>query len=258
MWIFNPKQHMKTKFNINQFNVEGYEPHEVHPLSFPFFTFAYMIEGEALVEIDGKNILLGPGQFILAPENSTIVIKHSNCSKGFNGRFSIDFLKDASYQILRSTTPTIQSFWFDDAVFMAALMKRMVVANEDRDHHFLQSALDLIIGQLHPKDKVAVVPEKLLQMVFDSNKAPLSVSEYAEMLNVTANYLNKTVKSHTHRTAIDWIEIARLNQAKMLLKDRSVPIVDVAVRCGLDDQSYFSRFFKKKTGMTPSQFRNSL
>ena len=102
---------------------------------------------------------------------------------------------------------------------------------------------------------MAVVPERFLQMVFDSNQAPLSVSEYADKLNVTANYLNKTVKAHTHRTAIDWIEIARLNLAKKLLKDSSIPIVDVAIRSGLEDQSYFSRFFKKKTGLTPSQFR---
>ena len=44
--------------------------------------------------------------------------------------------------------------------------------------------------------------------------------------------------------------------AKQLLKDPSVPIVEVASRVGLDDQSYFSRFFKKKTGLTPSQYRN--
>lgn len=249
---------MKTKFNINQFNVEGYESHNMERNVFPFYTFAYMVEGEVLVEIEGKNILVGPGQFILTPENQSIIIKHFNCSKGFDGRFTLDFLKDASYQVLRSSAPTVQSFWFDDAVFMAALLKRMTAANEDRDKQFLQSAMDLIIGQLRPKGKVAVVPEKFLQMVFDSENAPLSVSEYAEKLNVTANYLNKTVKSHTHRTAIDWIEIARLNLAKKLLKDRSIPIVEVAQRSGLVDQSYFSRFFKKKMGITPSQFRNGL
>ena len=85
----------------------------------------------------------------------------------------------------------------------------------------------------------------------------MSVAQYASALGVTPNYLNKTVKHHTHRTAIDWIEIARLNLAKQLLRDPEVPIVDVAARTGLDDQSYFARFFKKKTGLTPSQFRNS-
>lgn len=259
MWNFNPKLNMKAKFNISQFNIEGIlEPHDLEPMTFPYFTFSFMIEGEGLAEIDGKNYLVGPGQFILTPENKTVTFKHFNGCKGYNGYFTIDFLKDASYQVLRSASPMVQSFWFDDAVFIAALLRRMLIAYEDKDRQFLQSGMDLILGQLRLSSKVAVVPEKFLQMVFDNEKAPLSVSEYAEILNVTANYLNKTVKSHTHRTAIDWIEIARLNLAKKLLKDKSIPIVDVAVRSGLVDQSYFSRFFKKKTGMTPSQFRNSL
>ncbi len=74
---------------------------------------------------------------------------------------------------------------------------------------------------------------------------------------MSPNYLNKIVKSHTHRTAMDWVEIARLNLAKQLLKDRNIPVVEVAERCGIDDQSYFARFFKKKTGLTPSRFRDS-
>jgi YesN/AraC family two-component response regulator len=105
---------------------------------------------------------------------------------------------------------------------------------------------------------VAAVPEKFLQLVFEKDKTPLTVSEYAEILNVTPNYLNKAVKNRTHRTAIDWIEIARINIAKKLLKDPAVSIADISSMVGLPDQSYFSRFFKKKTGQTPSEFRSEL
>ena len=237
-------------------NIKGEGELLMHHYKVPLYAFAYLMEGEALVEIDGQNILVGPGQFILVPENHSILIRHFNNCKGVDGGFSLSALKDASYSVLRSDTPIVQSFWFDDAVFIGALVKRMVIASEDKDNAFLQSAMDLILGQLRPKGGMAAVPEKFLQLVFDREKQPLSVSEYAEMLHVTANYLNRTVKNHTHRTAIDWIEIARLNLAKKLLKDPSIPIVDVASRAGLDDQSYFSRFFKKKTGMTPSQYRN--
>lgn len=152
----------------------------------------------------------------------------------------------------------LQSFWFDDAVFMGALFKRMLTAYEDKDWAFLQSAIDMVLGQLRGNSRVAVIPEKFLQMVFERDKAPLNVADYATLLGVTPNYLNKTVKNHTHRTAIDWIEIARLNMAKQYLKDRSLSIALIAEKTGLVDQSYFSRFFKKKTGVTPTEFRNSL
>ena len=223
----------------------------------PRFTFGFLLEGEVLIEVEGKNVLLRPGQLLLVPENKNLVLQHFKDCKGFDGSFTLDFLKDASYPVLRSSEPILQSFWFDDAVFMGSLLNRMLTAFEDKDKAFLQSALDLILGQIRPGGKVAVVPEQFLQLVFQRDTVPLSVSEYAEMLQVTPNYLNKTVKAHTHRTAIDWIEIARLNLAKQLLKDPAIPIADIAGRVGLPDQSYFSRFFKKKTGQTPSQFRSS-
>lgn len=248
---------MTYKFHIQTLDSTGHaEGYLLQPFKVAVYAFAYLTEGEVLVEIDGQNLLVGAGQFILVPENHPILVRHFKDCKGAYGSFTVDFLKDASYPVLRSDTSIVQSFWFDDAVFIGALMNRLITAFEDNDKAFMQSGLDLILGQLRPKGSLAAVPEKFLQLVFDRERQPLSVSEYADMLHVTPNYLNKTVKLHTHRTAIDWIEIARLNMAKQLLKDPSVPIVEVASRVGLDDQSYFSRFFKKKTGLTPSQYRN--
>ena len=248
---------MKQVFSIRPINATGYTELQQHsPYHLPEFTFAYLMEGEILVEIDGQNILIGPGQLLLVPENRHIFIRHYKGCVGFDGRFALEFLKDASYSVLRLEQPLLQSFWFDDAVFMGALFQRMQTAYTDKDKAFLQSAMDLILSQLRSGSHVAAIPEKFLQLVFEHDKAPANVAEYAAILHVTPNYLNKAVKSNTHRTAIDWIEIARLNIAKKLLKDPGVSIAEVSARTGLPDQSYFSRFFKKKTGQTPSEFRN--
>ena len=248
---------MKNKITVRELHVTGYtEPDQFRSLALPHYAYAFLLEGEVLVEIADKNWLVGPGQLILVPENQVISVKHFDGCRGVTGVFSLESLKDASYPVLRSGAPLLQSFWFDDAVFMGALFQRMLTAFQDRDKAFLQSAMDLVLSQIHPSGKVAVIPEQFLQQVFAKNQIPLSVSEYASQLQVTPNYLNKTVKHHTHRTAIDWIEIARLNLAKQLLKDRTIPVSEVAGRTGIPDQSYFSRFFKKKTGLTPSQYRN--
>lgn len=239
------------------YHLGNYKPDPANTYKYPVFSYVFLLEGEVLFSVEGKNVLCSAGQFFIVPENQSIVIRHYNECKGYDGHFTLEFLKDASYPVLRSKEPIVQSFWFDDAVFMAALMKRMLVAYEDNDTALLQSGMDLILGQMRPNGQVAAIPEKFLQMVFEKGNTALSVSDYATRLQVTPNYLNKTVKAHTHRTAIDWIEIARLNQAKLLLKDKTVPISDVARLAGLEDQSYFSRFFKKKTGMSPSQFRNN-
>ena len=243
---------------VKSYHHVGHIKNPYEAFSLPIVSFTFLMEGEALVEVDNRSYYLSPGQFLLIPENHTITAKYATECSGYHGYFQLSFLKDASYQILRQSSPVLQSFWFDDAVFMAALMKRLTTAFEDKDTKFLQSALDLILAQLRPGDHVAAVPEKFLQLVFEKDKTPLTVSEYAGMLKVTPNYLNKAVKNRTHRTAIDWIEIARINIAKKLLKDPAVSIADISSMVGLPDQSYFSRFFKKKTGQTPSEFRSAL
>lgn len=248
---------MKHLFDIRVLNEEGYITfhHDSHLR--PEYVFCFLVEGEVLVELDGNNILIGPGQFVLVPPKTRIEVKYFKDCKGYDGLFALDFVKDPSYPVLRSDALIQQSFWFEDAVFLAALFKRMNTAFEDKDRAFIQSALDLILCQLHPGGKVAAISERFLHLVFEKDSIPLSVAEYATQLGVTPNYLNKTVKNRTRRTAIDWIEIARLNIAKKLLKDPGVSISDIATRTGLPDQSYFSRFFKKKTGQTPSDYRNS-
>ena len=248
---------MKNQFLIKYYQVDGYVVYEHRNYRPGRISFSFLMEGEALVEVEGKNFLLNPGQLLLVPSDKEIMVKHVSNARGYDGSFTIDFLKDASYPVLRSQNAIMQSFWFDDAVFMGALFKRMSTAFEDKDRAFLQSGLDLILGQLRGGSRVAVIPEKFLQLVFERGKAPLNVADYAAQLGVTPNYLNKTVKSHTHRTAIDWIEIARLNLAKNLLRDRTLSIAQIAEKTGLVDQSYFSRFFKKKTGQTPSEYRNA-
>ena len=247
---------MKNQFPLPELTEKGYSSFNPKPLKHPAYVYCYLLDGEVLAEIDGKNILVGPGQFVLVPPEKSIDVKYFNACQGFDGSFTLEFVKDASYTVLRSGSLIQQSFWFEDAVFMGALFKRMLIAHGDKDRSFLQSAIDLILGQLRPGGKVAAVSERFLQLVFERDKVPLSVAEYAEILGVTPNYLNKTVKNRTRRTAIDWIEIARLNIAKKLLKDPSISIADISARTGLPDQSYFSRFFKKKTGQTPSEFRN--
>lgn len=248
---------MKNQFTLYEINEKGYTPGHYKALKHPGYIYCFLLEGEVLAEIEEQNILIGPGQFVMIPPGKSVTVKYFNGCKGFDGSFTLEFVKDASYPVLRSDSIIQQSFWFEDAVFMGALFRRMFTAYGDKDKNFIQSALDLILGQIRPGGKVAAVSERFLQLVFERGTTPLSVAEYAGMLSVTPNYLNKTVKNRTRRTAIDWIEIARLNIAKSLLKDPSISIADVSARAGLPDQSYFSRFFKKKTGQTPSEFRNS-
>ncbi len=83
-----------------------------------------------------------------------------------------------------------------------------------------------------------------------------SVDFYAKHLDITPNHLNKSVKAVTGKTAITILNEMSLQEAKMQLKYTGLSISDIAFQLGFEDLSYFSRFFKKTTGLTPMQYRN--
>lgn len=82
-----------------------------------------------------------------------------------------------------------------------------------------------------------------------------SLSEYAQLLSITADYLNKCVKTTTGKPAHDLLSDMMLMEAKALLKQTSLSVSEVAFKVGKEDPSDFTRFFKSKTGLTPSQYR---
>lgn len=85
----------------------------------------------------------------------------------------------------------------------------------------------------------------------------LSVKQYADMLNVTPNHLNDTVKSVSGKTAGSLIQEMTLLEAKVLLHQTQITIAEIAFHLNFQEPSYFGRFFKKQTGMTPFQYRQS-
>jgi AraC family transcriptional activator of pobA len=83
-----------------------------------------------------------------------------------------------------------------------------------------------------------------------------SVADLAEKLNVSARYLTDLLKAETGKTAIALIHIALINEAKNRLREKDKTVSEIAYDLGFDNMSYFSRLFKKETGMLPSSYKN--
>lgn len=69
--------------------------------------------------------------------------------------------------------------------------------------------------------------------------------------------LNRKIKAILGITPMDFLREVRLQRACTMLRDKNVSINDIAMRCGFTDARYFSRIFKAKKGITPSEYRNS-
>ncbi|HEY4063435.1 MAG TPA: helix-turn-helix domain-containing protein [Puia sp.] len=79
--------------------------------------------------------------------------------------------------------------------------------------------------------------------------------EYAALLYVTPNYLNSLCQDVLGTPAGEIIRERVILEAKRLLVNASLSITEIAYRLNFQDNSYFSRFFKKHTGNTPEEFR---
>jgi AraC-like DNA-binding protein len=109
--------------------------------------------------------------------------------------------------------------------------------------------------QLNRKEHLLMRFLKLLPAHFKEQR---SVQYYAELLSVTPKYLTETVKELTGKTAGEFIDEMVVTEAKLLLSDPAMSVAGVADALYFSDQFFFSKFFKKQAGLTPSAYRKSV
>ncbi len=102
--------------------------------------------------------------------------------------------------------------------------------------------------------------EKILCAYFESGKFEKEGSPRVEIiadeLSMSPRYLSDSLKAETGKSAKDHIHLYLLDEAKNILMERNIRVAEVAYKLGFEYPHYFSRLFKKKVGMTPTEYRN--
>jgi len=83
-----------------------------------------------------------------------------------------------------------------------------------------------------------------------------SIERYAQMLGITHTQLNRVCKQVLSKTALEIVHTRMITEAERDLLYSSLSIKEIAFTLGFQDESYFTRFFKKHVGFSPSQFRS--
>lgn len=100
-----------------------------------------------------------------------------------------------------------------------------------------------------------IILEDFLLLVRDHHTKERSLSFYADKLYLTPKYLSKLIKSVSGKSAHEWIDSFVILEAKNLLKYSDMSIKSIVYELNFPNQTTFYRFFKTKTGMTPSEYR---
>lgn len=238
----------------------------------------YLTEGAASMKIGSEHYTIHKGELLFVPAGQVFSFAEGDVNKGYLVHFHNDILVGKFGRSDLHKDFEFLHVWGNPVVkpdkqtnqFVLHLFKRLLV--EYREHGI--SKLDLLqpyfitllcevnraYQPLNPEGQPAAIHlvNQFRQLLFTHLTTHHRVADYAAMLNISPNHLNKTVKAVTHKPPTKWIDEAILQEAKVLLYQSDFPISEIAMAVGMEDQSYFTRLFKKYEGVTPSEFRRMI
>ncbi|MBF1604781.1 MAG: AraC family transcriptional regulator, partial [Prevotella sp.] len=96
-----------------------------------------------------------------------------------------------------------------------------------------------------------------IQTVEKNYRTERRVSWYAQQLCITSKYLSETVRTVSRRTPSDWIDSYVTRELRVMLRNSTMSIKQIADELNFANQSFMGKYFKEHVGMSPSQFRKS-
>ncbi|WP_158600268.1 AraC family transcriptional regulator [Fibrisoma montanum] len=240
-------------------------------------TLIYLTEGEGNIAIGSQSVRFCQNECVVVPAGQVFSFEREETNRGYLCNFHPDFMigKVARSELLREFS--FLRVWGNphirldgpSSTHVAHVLQRLLhvyAAHGLTYPDILQANLMALLCELNLGTQPASVPQthavtianQFRELLFENVKSLHRVSDYADRLHITPNYLNKCVRSVTGKSPTRWIDEAILLEAKVLLHQSALSVSDIAAEVGLLDQSYFSRLFRKYEGITPLAFRRRL
>jgi AraC family transcriptional activator of pobA len=265
-----------------QFQVEVFDANRHFSVKYPhrhdFFEVLYLQKGSGYHVIDSNKYEIKPSCVFFMSPGQAHKLELSNDIEGYIFIFTSDF-----YLLNRTNQKSLIEFPFfytihqdnppllleneNDAYFLETLFKQgisEISKNGESVPEMLRSILDLVLttcATRYPmnenllKGKGQFVVKRFFQLVEENYLRNLSLTEYADLIGITANHLTQTVKLLTGKTSSQIIKAKQLLEIKRLLVHTNLNVSEIANQLSFEDQSYFTKFFKRETGLTPLQYR---
>lgn len=107
----------------------------------------------------------------------------------------------------------------------------------------------------HTTSKNKELMKTAVSFIAKNYASGLSLEYVSKQVHLNPAYFSTLFKKEVGYSFKEYLNMIRIEESKRLLTNSSYSIVDIAIAVGFEDQSYFSKVFKKYTGMTPKQFR---
>lgn len=228
--------------------------------SSPFNRLYIVKNGRGVLEFAGRQIKLEKNKAYLVPLN----IKFRYWCADYLEKFYIHFLlkTHSSYDVFELYKPVAFDLPTD------RMLNRLVETFSDNDEkgivrfkNHLLTQIAAFIGEktddYDKKIRAGAKYNKLFEYVENNLSARLSVKDLAGLMNYTPQYLSMIFKADMGESLKSHLMEKIFRKAQELLINTDKHIKEVAFLLGFQDQYYFSKFFSRKSGLTPKEYRKN-
>lgn len=282
--VYSLQNFSKPERISQQFQVEVFDANRHFAVKYPhrhdFFEVLYLKKGSGFHVIDGNNYEIKPPCVFFMSRGQAHKLELSQDIEGYLFIFTADFyllnradqnrlIEFPFFYTIHQDNPPLQLENESDIRFLEDLFRKGIAEishSEGYSIEMLRSILDLILTtcaaryqapeNLLNKGKGQILVKRFFHHLEENHHKNLSLNEYARMIGVTPNHLTQTIKLFTGKTSSEIIKDKQLLEIKRLLVHTSLSVSEIAAQLNFDDQSYFTKFFKRETGLTPLQFRS--
>ena len=254
-------------FSINKY--------EFHNRQYNFLEIAFITEGELVLNLDGVEYLAKQGDCLMIPPNTLAHCKvsenckrHSHLSVGVRGIINVEIVEHLTNPLDSHNHLIFYSEIYQHLKEEHKFEKLFTNLIMEFNHNHYVAAVGLFLqlcGTIHEstfssdqKTMSAVYTRKIIDYIENHFTRKISISELAKYLSITTGYASQVFKNTTNETIVHYINKTKINKAKEYMERGGISVEYAASMVGVDNPAYFSRLFKKHTGISPSEFKHSI
>lgn len=232
-----------------------------------------ILKGTARISINLVEFEIHERMFTVAPPNSLIEL--IELSDDYD--FQVILFEDGFLPTLQNVNPAdlygqhgvrvqlTDEEWEYSNTFFSLLWNTMQSTPFRREEvQHLVLALLYNIRYIHDREQNHIssrssrqeeVFRRFIALVNEHGKRERNVSFYADKLYLTSHYLSTVIRETSGQTVMQWINQAVILEAKVLLKHSDLLVFQISDELNFPNPSFFSKFFKRMTGMTPAEYQ---
>ncbi len=253
----------------------------VEPCRMQCLLFAMCTEGTVQYVVDTVEQTVGPGDVIVIGNGQTV--SDSRCSADCRGivllvssDFFDEMVKDVhelSQLFLFAREYPVYTFTPEEVNNTLKYYSLMKAKVDETGHHFRRETVrslfttmiydvsNAIYRVIHGNEVRHTRAEKIfidfLRLVEQNFRTHRKVSWYGHELCISPKYLSETVKVISRRTPNEWIDNYVVLESRVLLRNSTKSIKEIAQELNFSNQSFFGKFFKEHVGVSPQSYRKS-